>query len=231
MAARSVRSWGGAGRGGGPPPRPRAGPPAPPPRPPPAGAAPPPEGGGAGAVLLDPFAPTPEEQPLVEPDPQVEELPDEPVDEPIALAQECADPDGDYTVSYPDDWHANEPCRAFAEEPVEGWDDAIGGPEGLGEIDIAVEDVAFEDLVAPALDEVELEAESATVDGRDAHRAHLEHTGEGVLPEGLESYVYYVDLGDRTLIARTVDPGDGTFEERREVLDRMMATIEVHTDG
>lgn len=186
-----------------------------------------------GAVLVGPFDLAPEREPLVEPEPDAPPVAEEevPEDAPVALGRTCEDPDGRYTVDYPDDWHANEPCGAFADEPVEGWDDAIGGPFGLGEIDILVEQVAFEDAIDPGVDVEELEAERTTVDGRDAYRAHLESTGDGALPEGLETYVYYVDLGDHTLIARTVDAGDGTFEQRREVLDRMMETISLHDVG
>lgn len=191
---------------------------------------------GVGAVLIGPFDPAHEEAPVVGPDPDAppasEEVPadETPQDGPVAFARTCEDPDGHYTVDYPDEWHANQRCGAFAAEPVEGWNDAVGGA-ALGAIDITVEPVAFEDAIDPGGHAEELEGGRTTVDGRDAYRGHRASTGDAGLDEGTEYYIYYVDLGDHTLIARTRDPGDGTFEERREVLDRMMETISVHDAG
>lgn len=178
---------------------------------------------------------TPDDEPAVDDETPVEVPEDTPADEPtddVALTASCTNEEVGYEVSYPDDWVVNEeglpPCSAFDPEDV-----AI--PE-VGEIpaDIAVviheNRVEFEratDFESDPGVEV-ISAEETTVDGRTAILAELEHTGEGLYPEGWTSYAYHIDLDPFTLQAVTHDieeAGPPTYEERRDILDAMVDSL------
>lgn len=148
----------------------------------------------------------------------------------VVLAASCTGGDGLYTVGYPEGWHTNPgdalgPCEVFDEQPVEIEEDTGGGP--FGGITVRPVPAPFGAAAEPGRGHREISAETATVAGRPAVRAVWEATGETVLPAGMRSYRYVVDLGERTLLAVTYDVGSGDFAEHRDVLDRMMATLEL----
>lgn len=140
----------------------------------------------------------------------------------VPLGAACTHPEGRFEVRYPDEWHASDGCEIFDTEPL---DDAVGGPF-LGIVTMSVVDMTMEEALTAdeAMDAVR--TEEVVVDGRPAVRRLRESTGE-VLPEGHLRYTYYVDLGDTTLVASTdLDP-DGDPEERRDILDAMMASLDI----
>lgn len=143
----------------------------------------------------------------------------------IALEASCTGPEDRYEVRYPDDWHTDDPtaCRFFDEEPL---GEAIGGP-ALGAVTVRLEPVAFDDVVGPDETVRVLSSEEATIDGHPAVRQVQESTGAGVGPEGVLSYTYFVELGDETLIASTQDADGVDFDERRRLLDEMVASLRI----
>jgi hypothetical protein len=63
--------------------------------------------------------------------------------------------------------------------------------------------------------------------GRPAVRAETVSTGDGLLPEGIRSYRYAVDLDGRTLVAVTRDVEGLDYAGNQDVVDAMMASLEL----
>ena len=82
---------------------------------------------------------------------------------------------------------------------------------------------------AATLTGLRVEAErSLTVDGRRALRQEIVTTGEGLAPAGLTSTRYVVDGGaERTIIASTFKIEGNDFERSLQVLDAIVAALEV----
>lgn len=190
------------------------------------------------AVMGLVLAACPEDEAIVDdetPDPTpVEGETPEPPDDELALTNACTNEEVGFTVDHPEGWVVNEenglaPCSAFDPEDA-------SLPE-VGEIptDIAIvirEERVEYDLVTDFAGDPGIEViaeEETTVGGRTAVVAELEHTGDGLYPEGHVTYTYYVELEPFALVATThgteaADPP--SFEERREILDAMMESLE-----
>lgn len=144
-----------------------------------------------------------------------------------ALAASCTGPEGRYEIRYPEGWHTNaDGCELFDAEPLD-LEGAIGG-RGLAAISVGIEPAPFDALVDPGDSARLSSSEERTVAGRPAVRQLRVSTGTGAAPEGTRTYVYFLDLGDQTLVGSTRDTGEPDFEERRRLLDRMMASLEIH---
>ncbi|HEV2808811.1 MAG TPA: hypothetical protein VGV93_00230 [Acidimicrobiales bacterium] len=119
------------------------------------------------------------------------------------------------------------PCRYFHPQPF----DVPEATEVIGlAVTIDVEEVPFEVVAAPdKLGEQDLDREETTVAGRPAVRVETISTGEALLPEGVRSYQYAVDLGDNTLIAVTRDVEGLDYAGNRDILDQMVAGIDLST--
>lgn len=146
------------------------------------------------------------------------------------LAARCSAPDGTYTVAYPDGWHTNEGgqvdgCQVFDPQPIALEEGVGGGP--FGAISIRAVPTAFETIREPGRSASVLSEEEATVNGHDAVRQILEHTGETTIPEGVRSYRYLVDLDGRALLAVTYDVGEPSFERKQRILDDMMRSLQL----
>lgn len=147
------------------------------------------------------------------------------------LSNRCANPELGYELSYPDDWHANpgtvlEPCRVFDPEPVD-LEPATEIPFGLG-VSSYPEDIPYDEMVELIGEDPGLEIRSSDeveVDGRRALRVDGVGTGFAMLPEGMGSYGYTIDLEDGTLVVRTYDAGAPGIDEKRKILDRMIDTF------
>lgn len=143
---------------------------------------------------------------------------------------DCVNDLDHYSIEYPADWHVNSgdilnPCSLF--DP-----DSIVVPENSEiPVEIAVsidfEPVDFATLTEDALGRRDLSRESATIDRREAVRIEGESTGAGLFEPGLRSYQYFIDLGDTTVIASTYDAGTLPFERKCQILDAMMATLDL----
>lgn len=152
----------------------------------------------------------------------------------LALDASCRTDELGFSIEHPDPWHVNDGeqlpvCTVFDPEPVE-----IPADRDLP-TDLAIvlreEPVAFDELGArdePGVEERSVEP--ATVDERDARVVELESTGAGLHPAGLVTYRYEVDRGAQTLVAEThdVEGAEPAYEERRDLLDAMMDSLEFH---
>lgn len=149
----------------------------------------------------------------------------------VVLSQSCTNPEDGYSIQFPDGWFANEgelvpTCRFFHPEPFKV-------PEATEVFDLAVtvrvDDVPFSRVASDvdSLGEQVLSREEITVAGHQAVRVEAESTGDALLPEGVRSYRYHVEVDDGTLTATTHDVGDLAYETNKEVLDDMMETLEL----
>lgn len=150
------------------------------------------------------------------------------------LAATCSAPDGTYTVSYPDGWHTNpgeqlDACQVFDPQPV-ALDEGVGG-EPFGAVTIRTVPVPFDVVGEPGRSARLLSEQATTVDGHDAARQTIEHTGEGAIPDGTRAYRYLIDLDDRVLVAATYDLDGPSFEDRRQTLDRMVGSLDLAPAG
>lgn len=183
---------------------------------------------------------TPPGPPIEAPAPD-EPLPDEPAPPPndIALEQSCTNTEFGFQVDYPAGWVVNDPdglppCSAFDPEDT--------GMPAAGEIPAEIAIVIHRDQV-PFARVMDFDGdftvdvvwrEEATVDGRRAVVAELEHTGQGMYPAGQRQYVYYVDVEPHTLIGVTHDleaADPPSYQERRRTLDAMMTSLRFQDPG
>lgn len=148
----------------------------------------------------------------------------------LALNQTCTNNNIGYQVSYPQDWQTNsgkviERCQVFdprsATVPLytESTDKAI---YLRGEKNVSFESIAKEDLGEEHLS-------SKTVDLANNHAVVIESksTGKALLSKGIRKYSYIVDLGNKTtLIATTYDISGNNYQKNKQILDRMMKTIQ-----
>lgn len=149
--------------------------------------------------------------------------------------QTCENQVAGYAVEYPPDWVANEgdelmdACTVFDTPPLELPD----APQDLSldyGVSIHVDNVPFATATGEDAGATVETAEETEVDGLPAVRQEAVGTGEGLIPEGLETTRWFVDLRDATLIASSFDAGEPPYGEKVRVLDRMMASMEL-ADG
>lgn len=154
-------------------------------------------------------------------------------DQPGTAVNSCFSPSGAYRVTYPQDWHVNDPetgmaCSWFHPEeftlPV-----ATEATELA--IHIAVENAGFEQVVegtetGPGVKQV-LSRSEATVSGRGAVRFETEASGEALYPEGTRQTVWVARWGEgRALVASTTTLADGDYQNHQTVLDEMMSSLQ-----
>ncbi len=144
----------------------------------------------------------------------------------------CENDELGFAVSYPGDWWANpriegeggaQPipaCTYFAPDEVDlqpGTDDLTGVAIRFDLVDADVSrsgEVIFEDEVP--------------VDGRSTVVVELEPEPQlGFVPEGARIYRYLVGMNGSDLVATADDIHHDAYEENKEILDRMMQTIEI----
>jgi hypothetical protein len=151
-------------------------------------------------------------------------------DDPVALSQTCTSPAG-FRVGFPADWSVNAGetvagCSRFAPSDFDV-------PEAT---DVRVAAIAFSVEVAP-FDRVaearpdERARRELTVDGRDAVRIERV-TQDGLYPTGTPITSYAIRLedadgGPRTLVADTVGVPALDHERNTEVLDEMVASLDL----
>jgi hypothetical protein len=149
----------------------------------------------------------------------------------VALAQACTNPEHGYRIRFPMGWSTNDgavtpQCRFFHPDAFE----VPPNTEVFGlAVTVGVDDVPFSRVAGDegSFGDRELSAEETTVAGRRAERVEVEATGEALLPAGLFSYRYHVDLGDRTLIATTHAVNGLDYEANKKILDQMMQSLEL----
>ena len=154
--------------------------------------------------------------------------------EPFPDGSRCENVELGYAVGFPSDWHANEEvrpdddaldpvpaCQYFGEEPLEILPNA-GIPPSVA--------ITF-DLEAGTLPPggTVLRSEHVNVAGRPAELREEEGDGEGPLfREGDRVYMYLIELSNgQVLIVSTDSTRTGDYAAHRDVLDRMMQTLEL----
>lgn len=145
--------------------------------------------------------------------------------------QQCENPDAGYTLEYPESWNANQPGAALPCSIFDDGDIRLVNGQALDpandvvirvlpeEFDLRVETEGYEIAsVAPV-----------TVGERGARRLYAVATEENAqFPAGTVTYQYVVAHDAGTLVASANDLGGPAFAVKRQVLDRMMATLRFH---
>ena len=145
------------------------------------------------------------------------------------LAERCENPEGGYAVRYPGGWHTNDgsvtaPCSFFHPEAFELPEASEPPPLAVS---IGREPVAFADATGGNPGIRIVSSEEVEVAGRPAVRRETDSTGEALFPAGVRALEYLVDLEGETLVAVTRSRGELDFERNRDVLDRIVATLEL----
>lgn len=141
----------------------------------------------------------------------------------------CRDAELGYEVQYPQGWQTNNgevmpACRLF--DP----DDVAVEPQTEVPFDIAItmhgSSAPLEVFRTPNRASEVVSSWEATVDGHEAVVVELRATGDAMLPEGVHTYLYAVELGDQRLVAATHESGTPAHDDTRQVLDELMAGLE-----
>lgn len=178
-------------------------------------------------------APEPEVVDEADPAPDPSPTPDPTPDEAATLgvdAPTCERDLGDmrYRLTYPADWwtdDGDQACRMFHPAPYELPEEPQDVPGMAITLDLA--NSPLEEASEPTFAET-LWSDDTTIAGRDAVIQETELTEETLFPEGTRLTRYFVDLGDRTLVAYTTDHATGeSYEDHQDVLDAMMHTLEI----
>jgi hypothetical protein len=144
--------------------------------------------------------------------------------------QRCTHAASGLIVEFPGGWHTNDgsvmpACTLFDPQPI-AVPPASEVPEDIA-VMISVEDVAFERIATSTFGLRVLSREELQLAGRRAIRQHVEHTGDGLLDAGVQSWQYIVAWDDgRTLTAHSHDVGDPDFATKRRVLDEMISRLQ-----
>jgi hypothetical protein len=151
-----------------------------------------------------------------------------------ALSATCENAETGYRVDYPQGWLVTADqtpditvrCELFDPEPASI--DSVREPMGVA-VFLMTESVPYERLIEDALQGQEktvISRDEVTVAGRSAVAAETRLTEDGPMSEaGRQSYAYYVDLGEQTLVASTHDSGEQRYERNKAVLDAMMGSL------
>lgn len=150
-------------------------------------------------------------------------------DEELELAERCENPDAGYAARYPAGWHTNDGsvtarCSFFHPEAFELPEASEPPPLAVS---ISREAVAFADVAGETPATRVVASEEVEVARRPALRRETESTGEGLLPAGVRSLEYLVDLDGETLVAATRSHDELDFERNSAVLRAMAATLEL----
>ena len=115
-------------------------------------------------------------------------------------------------------------CSAFDPEPFEIPHDSEM-PFEIAVV-IGVQQRRAEEMTQPTMWDRIVSSQRLTIDGRPAWRIESEATGEGLAPPGMRSLHYAIDLGDgRSLLASTHDTSPATYQRNKEVLARMVQSL------
>ena len=168
-----------------------------------------------------------------EPSPSPSPSPDDPFG-----GTACSNETFDFSIGYPDDWWANEEvvpddpafdsvpaCTYFAEQPVDIQPNA-GVP---GDVAIVVSE-AQEPIGGEEANTVELERRETEVDGLAAVVREVEYTADDAFSTaGHRRYGIEIELpsGQTLLIGLQAQEPDGTYAQRKQVLDQMIETFDL----
>ncbi len=163
-----------------------------------------------------------------QPPPVLEESPTG--EQALGETSRCSNPEIGYSVAYPAEWQTNPgdvmpECSLFDPAPIE----VTPGTEIPFDIAVVIrrESVPFATIAGEQRGQREMLREETTVAGRPAVRLETENTEALLRPEGARSYRYLLDLGGETLVAATHDAGELPYERKKQILDEMIATLQL----
>ena len=149
---------------------------------------------------------------------------------PLGLTSTCENERLRLVIRYPDDWWTNAgtvapPCRFFHPEPLE-LEPATEAPPTA--VSIQSVERGVDSLVADVEGSTRVLSRSEEdVAGLRAVVLETEATGGGLYAAGTRTLAYYVDRGGGSLILSTSDAGDLDYDANREVLERMVRTLDL----
>lgn len=152
------------------------------------------------------------------------------VNKSITLSQTCTNNTVGYQVNYPKDWKTNSGkvmnrCQVFDPQ-------SAMVPEGTESTSKAIylrieKNTPFDLIAKENVGEQHLSNQPLTIANNQAVAVESESTGKAMLPEGQRTYSYIINLGDnRTFVATTYDIKGNHYSKNKQILDRMMETIE-----
>lgn len=147
----------------------------------------------------------------------------------LTLGQTCTNQTIGYTVRYPTGWMTNAgevlpQCQVFDSDSVqlkaatEDFDEAVY---------FDLERIPFNGLVSKLGGPTSrvLSRRQTSVNGRQAVAVETEATGSGLLPAGRRTYQYLIDFNGQTLVVRTYNVPNQSYETNKQVLDRMAESL------
>jgi hypothetical protein len=152
-----------------------------------------------------------------------------------ALSQTCTNEQIGYTVQYPQKWVTNSPkiagkCHYFGKQPfqVEPYKKNVF-------ISIQMENDSLQkyrttknrDNNKNNLGSKKLYRNTTTISDRQTIVTEVEGTGKVMLRQGIKMYIYQVDMGDRTLVARTYEIPSQNYHRNKKIMDAMMDSLEI----
>lgn len=146
-----------------------------------------------------------------------------------ASDQACTHPTEGYGLTFPADWFVAdgegiEPCSFFSPEPLE-LEPATEADGVAIRLDVMAE--AFPEARRKVASDGKQEGQDTAVDGRPAVRFVGETDASGLLPPGLATTTWLVDLGGRSLLLTTDEGGSDDYAASVEVLDAMARSVQV----
>ena len=155
-----------------------------------------------------------------------------PIEDPgeaMVLGQTCSNDLGGYTVNYPNGWMTNSgdvlhACQVFDPRP-------ITLPERSSSFDEAIhlrfDSIPYEEAAdTEDITETILSRRETTVDGYEAVVEESESTGRALLPQGVRSYTYVINLDDgEIMVASTYDIATQNYTRNKQVLDQMISSL------
>jgi len=148
----------------------------------------------------------------------------------VQLSQSCHNDAIGYTVGYPGGWETNSgeilnTCQVFdpTDASLPARSDSFDEAVYLREENMSFDRVAGAPYGAEA--SRELSRRSLQIDGHQAVVIEEESTGIALLPEGVKTYRYVVDLDGSTLVGATYSVEGQNYDRNKQVLDRMMSDL------
>lgn len=153
-----------------------------------------------------------------------------PGDADLSLGQTCEAER--FMIDYPTGWWTNSgdeapPCRLFHPE-----EQRVQAESLHYAVRVFIDNVAFDRAPGQNDDEAGPETrsrEQTTIEGRRAVVIETRSTGEGLSPEGTLQYAYIIDLDGQIFIIETHSTGDTDYERDKQLIDRMVDTLELST--
>jgi hypothetical protein len=155
-----------------------------------------------------------------------------PVEDPgevVTLGQTCTNEAAGYTVNYPTGWMTNEGdvlnlCQVFDPSSITLPEQSSSFNEA---IHLRIDSIPFERATGEDdITETILSRRTTTIDGYDAVVKESESTGRALLPEGVRSYTYIINLDDgEIMVASTYDVANQMYTRNKQVLDQMVSSL------